>query len=100
MKNYLLLLLIVAVVLVPTSSTAGSNPRKGKKVFDRTCKACHIKGTQAGELSPSSKTMQQWEQTIKKNKNRCDPEVLKSLKSEDKEALIVFLKTYASDYDY
>jgi hypothetical protein len=43
--------------------------------------------------------MQQWQQTIEKNKHRCDPEVLLKLKPEDKEDLIAFLKTYASDYE-
>jgi len=99
MKKYLLPLLVIAMLL-QTASIAESNPRKGKKVFDNICRACHIDGTQAGELNPSSKTMQEWQQTIEKNKHRCDPKVLRELNKEDKEVLISFLKTFASDYDY
>ena len=100
MKKNLLLLLVCLAVLAQAASAANINPRVGKKLFDSVCRACHIEGTEAGELNPSSKTMEEWQQLIEKNKHRCDPKVLPSLTPEDKEALIMFLKRYASDYDY
>jgi cytochrome c5 len=100
MKKQLFLLLLVIAVLVQVASAAKVSPRVGKKLFDRVCRACHVEGTQAGELKPSSKTMAEWKQLIEKNKHRCDPKVLHTLTEEDREALIVFLQKYASDYDY
>lgn len=100
MKKQILLLLLVTAVLTQAVSAAKPNPRAGKKICEKVCRACHVKGSQAGELKPSSKTMQEWQDAIEKNKHRCDPQVLTSLTPEDKEALIAFLKNYASDCDY
>ncbi len=100
MKKHLLLLLVVIAVLTQVVSAAEVNPRVGKKLFDRVCRVCHVPGSKAGELKPSSKTMKEWQQLIEKNKHHCDPKILSTLTPEDKEALIVFLKNYASDSNY
>jgi len=100
MKKNLILLLLLLAVLAQAASAAKANPRVGKKLFDKVCRACHVEGTKAGELNPSSKTMAEWHQLIVKNKHRCDPKVLPSLTQDDRDALVMFLKRYASDYDY
>jgi cytochrome c5 len=98
-KNFVLIVIAIAV-LAQAASAADINPRVGKKLFDRVCRTCHSEGARAGELNPSSKTMEEWQQLIKQNKHRCDPKVLRNLNYKDREALVAFLKRYASDYDY
>ncbi|SHJ42835.1 Cytochrome c553 [Malonomonas rubra DSM 5091] len=97
MKKRLLLLLLVTAVLAQVASAANANPRVGKKLFDRVCRICHMPGSEAGELKPSSKTQEEWQQLIGKNKHRCDPKVLHNLTPEDKSSLVAFLKAYAAD---
>lgn len=57
---------IVSVLLVAglfsTMAVAGdgANPRKGKYLWKKNCKTCHVEGQEGGKLSPSSKTQKQW----------------------------------------
>lgn len=57
---YLLLSLCVtaSAVLLPA---AGGSETKGKYYFKKTCKPCHKKDSDGGEVSPLSKTTAQWE---------------------------------------
>jgi cytochrome c5 len=97
MQKQLLLIVLILAVLAQVVSAANANPRVGKKLFDRVCRICHIPGSEAGQLKPSSKTQEEWHQLIAKNKHRCDPKVLHNLTAEDKKDLVAFLKAYASD---
>ena len=38
----------------------GGDPRKGKYLWKKNCKSCHVEGQEGGVLSPSSKTQKQW----------------------------------------
>lgn len=42
---------------------------KGKYYFKKTCKTCHDKDGDGGELTPISKTIKQWERVFKKDKH-------------------------------
>jgi len=37
------------------------NARKGKYLFRKTCRTCHLEGGSAKELSPVSKTQAEWQ---------------------------------------
>ncbi len=37
------------------------NARKGKYLFRKTCRSCHMEGSSAVELSPVSKTQADWQ---------------------------------------
>ena len=50
----------------------GGNARKGKFLFRKNCRACHVQGGSAKELSPVSKTQAQWDEVFKNiDKLRC-----------------------------
>jgi hypothetical protein len=41
------------------------NARKGKYLFRKNCRSCHVNGGSAKELSPLSKTQAQWDEVFK-----------------------------------
>lgn len=41
------------------------NARKGKFLFRKNCRTCHVAGGSAKELSPLSKTQAQWDEVFK-----------------------------------
>ncbi len=58
------LVFVGLLALIPLSaSPAGQkgNEAKGKFYFKQTCKSCHVKGAQGGEITPLSKTQAQWQ---------------------------------------
>ena len=77
----------------------GGNPKKGKHLYKKECKACHSKGDTAGELTPMSKTMSQWDRFFKRDMHSAQPDVFKKLS--DKELLDIqqFLYDHAADSD-
>jgi len=51
------------------------NARKGKFLFRKNCRACHVEGGSAKELSPVSKTQAQWDEIFKNiDKLKCKDE--------------------------
>ena len=41
------------------------NARKGKFLFRKNCRTCHVAGGSAKELGPNSKTQAQWDEVFK-----------------------------------
>jgi len=99
MKRIISLLIIIAMALAVSSISYAASSRRGKKVFAKVCEACHIKGTEAGRLKPSKKTMAQWKRFVQKNKHTADKHVLDDMSSKDKKNLLKFLQEYALDAD-
>lgn len=77
----------------------GGNPKKGKYLYKKECKTCHSKGDSAGELTPMSKTMSQWDRYFKRNKHKKKPEVFEALSDKDKLDIQQFLYDHAADSD-
>ena len=51
------------------------NARKGKYLYRKNCRTCHIDGGSAKELSPVSKTQAQWQRVFKNiDKLQCKDE--------------------------
>lgn len=97
MKRIISLLLISAMVFALTSVSYAASARRGKKVFAKVCGACHIKGSEAGKLKPSEKTMAQWKRFVGKNQHDADKRVLNDLSDKDRDNLLKFLLEYAVD---
>jgi cytochrome c5 len=57
-----LVIILAAVMLLagPAFGEEGGNPKKGKYLWKKNCKTCHVEGQEGGELSPNSKTQNQW----------------------------------------
>ena len=90
-------LFLVLAAFIATSALAaeGGNPRKGKHLFKKTCKACHSSGAEGGELTPMSKTQKQWDRIFDKKKH--DPKAWESLSERDLKDIQQFLYDHAAD---
>ena len=72
---------------------------KGKYFYKKTCKECHGKDGDGGEVTPISKTIKQWERFFKKAKHG-DEETLLDVTDEEKLIHIkTFLMNHAADSD-
>ena len=63
---FIVLVLVFAFAGVVMAQGDG-NARKGKYLFRKNCRACHVDGGSAKELSPISKTQAQWESVFSKS---------------------------------
>jgi len=88
-------LVLVAFFTTTAMGAEGGNPRKGKALFKKTCKECHSKGAAAGEVTPLSKTMEQWDRFFQKMQH--NPEGLKDLSPQDLKDIQQFLFDHAAD---
>lgn len=59
--------LVVVGLLVTAFAVAAPrvNPRKGKVFYKKYCRVCHDGSTDAKEMSPITKTMEQWGRAFK-----------------------------------
>ena len=63
-------LLAVAVIALVTAVVIAAprvNPAKGKVFYKKHCRVCHDGSTDAADLSPMSKTMEQWGRAFEKD---------------------------------
>jgi hypothetical protein len=73
------------------------NARKGKYLFRKNCRACHVNGGSTKELSPLSKTQAQWDEVFKNiGQLKCKDEWAK-LSEKDKTDLYAQLWGHAFD---
>ena len=85
----MVLLSLVLFVLAMSFSTAVSaesqkgNQAKGKYYFRQTCKTCHTKGQNGGEVTPMTKTMAQWKRYFEAGKHNKGAEALTKVMSAD-----------------
>jgi len=99
MKRFISLMMIIAMVFALTSVAYAASARRGKRVFAKVCESCHVRGSDAGRLKPSKKTMAQWKRFVTKNKHNADKRVLDEMSEKDRKNLIKFLQDYALDAD-
>lgn len=88
-------LAMVAFLATAALSSEGGNPRKGKALFKKSCKECHSKGGKGGEITPMSKTMQQWDRFFEKLDHASD--CAKGLSEQDLKDIQQFLFDHAAD---
>ncbi|WP_110455794.1 c-type cytochrome [Shewanella algidipiscicola] len=77
----------------------GGNPKKGKHLYKKECKACHSKGDSGGEITPMSKTMSQWDRFFKNDQHKVKPEVFEQLSEKERLDIQQFLYDHAADSD-
>lgn len=94
---------LIAVIATAMAGSAlavdGGNPKKGKHLYKKQCKACHSQNMEGGELTPMSKTMKQWDRFFKRNKHKHKPEAWETLSDQDKLHINQFLFDHAMDSD-
>ena len=94
--------LVIGLVLgafCATSALAveGGNPKKGKYLFKKNCKSCHVDGAAGGALTPMAKTMDQWDRFFEKSKHPA--EGWENVKAEDLLHINQYLFDHAADSD-
>jgi cytochrome c5 len=57
---------VAMVTLAAGLVLAAGSETKGKFYFKKTCKGCHAKGAEGGEVTPLSKTQEQWKRYFDK----------------------------------
>ncbi len=58
---------IAALCTTAALASEGGNPKKGKYLFKKNCKTCHVDGAEGGVLTPMKKTQGQWDRFFSKN---------------------------------
>ena len=98
MKRTFVLLIVFTFVVSTAFAISGGNPRKGRMLFKKSCKPCHTMYDSVGPyLSPSDKTMAQWDRYFKKRKH--PGSVFDDLPEKDKIDIWQFVFDYAADTD-
>jgi cytochrome c5 len=88
------------LLLAVASAFAGGkgNEAKGKYHFIQNCKNCHVKGAAGGEVSPLSKSMDQWRKYFAAGKHAHGKETLvKFMPAEQLTDVQTFLVNHAAD---
>jgi len=100
-KSTRILAVLFLAALFTTSALAaeGGNSRKGKYLYKKNCKTCHVAGAEGGELTPLSKTQAQWDRFFKKNAADCLEHVKGKLTGQDMTDINQFLFDHAADSD-
>ena len=100
MKDRIRIFSTILVLCLAVSAMAGpkGNENKGRFYFRGTCKNCHTKGAVGGEVSPLSKTMEQWKAYFAKGKhNRGKEDLTKVVPAEQILDVQTFLVSHAAD---
>lgn len=91
------------VLLMFTASLAlaaqGGNAKKGKFLFKKSCKSCHVDGAEGKKLTPLSKTQAQWDRFFDKDKHKAKADVFKQFTEQDLKDIQQFLFDHAADSD-
>lgn len=72
---------------------------KGKYFFKKTCKSCHAKDAEGGEVTPMSKTIKQWERYFEKDDHHGEQTLSKTFDAEQLLHIQTFLINHAADSD-
>ncbi len=92
------LVLLVGAVLVVAAPKEG-NEAKGRYYFRQTCKQCHTKGAEGGEITPLSRTMAQWRIYFTTGRHDGGAEALTKVMADEQQLLDVrtYLVKHAAD---
>jgi hypothetical protein len=60
-----IIIIMLLISLGLSLAQENGNARKGKFLFRKNCRACHVQGGSAKELGPNSKTQAQWDEAFK-----------------------------------
>ncbi len=66
MKTKQVAAVLVAVTFASGFALAAGSGTKGRFHFKKSCKSCHVKGAEGGEVTPLSKTQEQWKRYFAK----------------------------------
>jgi len=83
---------------VGVAMAAGASENKGKFYYKKTCKTCHTKGAVGGEVTPLTKTQEQWTRYFTKGVHKKGAEKLTDVvPAEQLPDIQLFLVNHAAD---
>ncbi len=92
-------LLFSVIFTVSAMAAEGGNPKKGKYLWKKNCKVCHVAGEEGGVLSPSTKTQKSWDRFFTKNKHKKKPEAWGKFSEKDLKDIQQYMYDHAMDSD-
>ncbi len=100
-KKMMMLLTLICFLFVTVAAGIAEqkkgNEKKGKFMYRKTCRACHIDGGSAKALSPNSKTQAQWDRAFEKHERLECADEWKKLSDKDLEDILSYLYNHAFD---
>ncbi len=100
MKRIGSIIIVVALAISFTGITMAAgkgNARKGKYLYRKNCRTCHVKGGEAGELSPLSKTQAQWQKVFAEVDALACKDQWSKLSEKDRQDMYAHLHGHAFD---
>lgn len=96
-KALIIGLVLGAFCVTSAMAVEGGNPKKGKYLFKKNCKSCHVEGAEGGAVTPMNKTMSQWDRFFEKAKHPA--EGWENVKEADLLHINQYLFDHAADSD-
>jgi cytochrome c5 len=93
------LLAMVALCSGTALAASGGNAKKGKYLFKKNCKTCHVAGAEGKAVTPLSKTQAQWDRFMDADKHKGKPQAWKEFSAQDLKDIQQFLFDHAADSD-
>ncbi|MBE0599676.1 MAG: cytochrome c [Desulfuromonadales bacterium] len=90
---------LLALSVTTALAVEGGNPKKGKFLYKKNCKSCHVEGGEGKNLSPLNKTQSQWNRLFDKGTHPKKGEVWKGLSEQDLKDINQYLYNHAADSD-
>jgi mono/diheme cytochrome c family protein len=92
---------IIMIFLLAASGVVmaddNGNARKGKYLFRKNCRTCHVEGGDAKELSPISKTQADWQKVFDNYKQLQCVATWDTLSDKDRDDMFAYLHGHAFD---
>ena len=99
LMKVLIVMMVVVFACTAVFAAEGGNSRKGKYLYKKSCKPCHVDGAEGGVLTPLSKTQRQWDRFFNEDKHKKNPEALNGFSEQDLKDINQFLFDHAIDSD-
>jgi cytochrome c5 len=87
----------ISIALAEDQFTNTGNDNKGKYLYRKNCRTCHIAGGTAKDLSPNSKTQAQWQRTFGAYEKLACKDEWKKLSQGDLKDTYTYLFNHAYD---
>ena len=93
-----LAVIVTALTFAAGLALAAGNETKGKFYYKKTCKSCHAKGAEGGEVTRLTKTQEQWKRYFTKGVHKKGAEKLTDVvPAEQLIDMQTFLVNHAAD---
>jgi len=100
MKRFAKVIAILSIAALCASTALaveGGNAKKGKYLFKKNCKSCHVEGAEGGVVTPLKRTQAQWDRFFEEKGKGCAGKA--GLSDQDMKDVQQYLFDHAADSD-